>query len=286
MRQKRDKILIVALSSLVLFTSSLSLMMYIKSKKQKLQPAKQEVVVYVAKTNLKKGTLLTYKDIQKRVFPKNYILFSPLIPEEIIGKYTKIDLSANEPFRRDELTLHKNIKESVSDLNSKNNNTIKISNDSVSLSLDIFRNIDYTIKSGDYIDIACTRENSKNDFKTVYVALHIKIISFFRNGLPQKAYHDFVVTKDGKKKAVADTIVLDMSPQDIKNLLTAYYTTQKLNARRVFVDKNRSGQLWMIKTKIKINPKIESEKSRLLINRKIYKRRKVFKRKVVISYEK
>ena len=299
MRQKKDKIIIVALSSLALFSSSLALMLYLKKDKIVPQNSEQKVVVYVSKKNLKKGTLIKQEDLKKRVFQKSYISFSPLMKEEIVGKYTKVEFLKDEPFRKEKLTL-KGEKESLKNsitINNNSNQEFIVKNDSVSLSLNLFKNIDYTLKSGDYIDIVSVQEIKKGkdiNFKTRYIALHVKILAFLKNGDKMPSYQTYILSKNKKQKIFADTILLDMPPRDIKNLFVAYYTTQELNSKRVYSSKGNVGHLWMIKTKKEIDNKIQKAKDSLLLDKNSVKKvsrrrrtnRKTSYKKVVISYEK
>jgi len=291
-RQKKDKIIIVALSSLILFSSSLALMMYLKQNKV-VQTKEPQVVVYVAKNEIKKGTLVKSDNIQKRVFPKSNVSFLPLMPEEIIGKYTKVDFLAGEPYRAEKLTLKKQFQKENSIVFSgenSNSTSMSIANDSVSLSLGLFKNIDYSLKRGDYIDIVSVKEDKKKSFKTTYVALHVKVLSFSKEGDTQPSYQSFRGTKDKKQRVISDTIVLDMPPRDIKNLLVAYYSSQEFNAKRVHSSKNNIGHLWMIKTKEKVDSKMQYAKNNLLLDKKVVRKRANTKRrapqKVLISYEK
>lgn len=294
MRQKKDKILIVALSSLILFSSSLALMMYLKKDKA-IKVQEPQVVVYVTKSKVKKGTLIKSEDIQKKLLAKSYVSFSPLMPEEIVGKYAKVDFLAGEPLRDEKLTLKKQELNTVNAQNRsfKNENDMSVTNDSVSLSLELFKNIDYSLKSGDYIDIVTVKEKkSKNkiDFKTTYVALHVKIVSFLKDGEKQSSYLKYKRVKDTNEKVLADTIVLDMPPRDIKNLFVAYYSAQDLNSKRVYATKTNKGHLWMIKTKEQIDAKMQYAKNSLRLDKKVVHKRAVKKKKapqkVLISYEK
>jgi Flp pilus assembly protein CpaB len=293
-RQKKDKILIVALSSLILFSSSLALMMYIKSTEVKVQPVEEKVVVYVTNGQLDQGTQIKAEDIQKKVIPKSYVSFSTLMPEEIVGKYAKVAFLPQEPFRAEKLSLIKeelkrvtNVVRSKADEQKRD---LVISNDSVSLSLNLFKNIDYSLKSGDYIDIV-TVKNDKKGFKTTYVALHVKILSFSNMGSTLSTYQIFRTTDKKKERVVADTIVLDMPPRDIKNLLIAYYSSQELNSKRVYTSKNNAGHLWIIKTDSLVDNKKQAAKKSLLLDKKIVYTKRVAKKrratqKVLISYEK
>lgn len=295
MRQKKDKIIIVALSSLILFSSSLALMMYLK--KDKVVNIKEEqVVVYVSKAEIQKGMLVKNEDMQKKLFPKSAVSFSPLMPEEIIGKYAKVDFLVGEPYRTEKLTLKKGVdqvKKQNDVVISSEEKSMSISNDSVSLSLNLFKNSDYSLKSGDFIDIVSVKEEKnrdKNAFSTTYVALHVKILSFSKDGVTQSSYQKYIVTKDKKEKVVADSIVLDMPPEDIKNLLIAYYSTQEFNAKRVYSSKNNIGHLWMIKTKDVIDNKAQMMKQDLMLDKKVVHKKVITKRKaspkVLITYEK
>jgi len=297
MRQKKDKILIVALTSLVLFSSSLALMMYLKQGQNNNRVVREKkVVVYVSANDIKKGALIKSSDIEKKELPKSYVSFSLPVKEEIVGKFAKVDMLKGEPYRMEKLTTKKQ-PSTKADISLKENkqNKMKVTNDSVSLSLQLFRNIDYSLKKDDYIDIVSIKEyktskQQKSNFRTKYVALHIKVLSFSKNGEIQNSYIKHTTEDDKKVKTTADTISLDMSPKDIKNLLIAYYNAQEINKDRVYSDKFNTGHLWIIKTKKIVDENAQKMKNNLMIDkvapkRKASKRKRTIKR-AVISYEK
>ena len=296
MRQKKDKIIIVALSSLILFSSSVALMMYLKTK-QANQNIEEKLVVYVAKQSINKGTLLVSENIERKIFSKSNIAFSPLLPEEIVGKYAKVDFLKNEPIREEKIGLDalapnpKKIKQRVKEVK----DSISVSNDSISLPLSLFKNSDFSLKKGDYIDIVSVKEtkskNKTSNFDTKYVALQVPILSFSLNGDEKKSVMSFIQKDKKTIKQMADTIILDMAPKDIKNLLSVYYSSQEFNSKRVHSSKQNIGHLWIVKIKKEIDLVAQKAKEMLMVDRKIVYKKRITKRKavshkVLVSYEK
>ena len=280
---------------LVLFSSSVALLLYLKNDKLK-ENVQLNIETYVAAKNLKKGDLLDATSIVKAKLPKSYINFTPLTDSEIINRYAKVDIYKNEPIRLEKLSTSKPILQSKKVKTAqqiKIKKTIKvqqiqqINHDTISIPLSLFKNKDTSLKSGDFVDIASvipSKNKKKTDtFNTKYIALHVKINNFVNNGNVTTS----PITYNAKKQAIhADTVVLVMSPKDIKNFLAVYYKTQALNINRVYNTNNYGGQLWMIKTPKIVNEQQEKLKQKLMFDRKIYtKKRKKQTQKVKISYE-
>ena len=138
-------------------------------------------------------------------------------------------------------------------------------------------------------------KDKKRDYKftTKYIALHVPIASFVRNSTSVNEYSR-IIYSDGAKQnqvSIADSVVLKITPSNIKNLLPMYYKTQDLNGNRVYSSKDNRGHLWMIKAMENVDEELEKEKSKMLINTKKAKpkpkRRRTVKRikRVSIAYE-
>jgi hypothetical protein len=277
---------------LLLFTSSVAMFMY--SKQSKLSKNAQEnIEVYVSTKNLHKGDLISANDIRKSVISKNYVNFTPLMETEIIGRYVKVDMFVNEVFRKEKLSMSKPVEKST-----KIEKTVEIKkeeiqelkktdSDTMVVSLVLFRNIDNSLKAGDYIDIVSVlpkkSKSREYSFTTKYVALHIPIHSFISNSKSINSY----LRKVDDKYVEADSVVFEMSPKDIKNFLALYYKTQELNANRVYNNKTNNGHFWMVKCSTQINESLQKEKKHMLLNRVVHKvKRKKYVEKASISYEK
>jgi len=294
MKNRKSRIIMGIMVGLVLFSSSVALLLYLRSVKTKT-PTQQNIEVYVAAKDLKKGDLLDAKSIVKTQLPKSYINFTPLTDSEIISRYARVDIYKGEPIRLEKISASKPV-EKMQPIKQKSKEKVQMvtprlqqaTEDTMSVSLSVFKNKNTLLGKGDYIDIVSTiptsNKHKANSFSTKYIALHVKINNFISNG---KATNTSV-TYNAKKQIIrADTVVLRMSPKEIKNFLAIYYKTQTLNSNRVYNTNNYGGQLWMVKTPKEIDPKLQAEKKRLMVDRKVYfKKHKKQYRKVKISYEK
>lgn len=300
MREKKTKVLIGSLLALVMFASSLALLMYSKQNElSKYVDAQVEVVI--ASRSLDKGVIISAADIQTSRLPKSYINFTPLTKAEIIGRYTKVKILASEPLRPEKLSLLKPENEKgfvIQTVEVPQDKSVEVKSDTITIPLNVFKNVDNTLKKGDYIDIVSVypkKEKKKQDynFNTKYIALHVPIHSFIRGSVAVNSLTH--VSYDEKTKqnstSVADSVVLVITPSNIKNLLPMYYRTQELNSQRVYGSKDNRGHLWMVKALEDVDQKLEKEKSKMMINRSVYKaptrkvRRVKDSQKVNISYE-
>jgi len=290
MKNRQTRIIIGILVGLILFSSSIALLMY--SKQNNLSEyVEGHVEVYVSAKHLYKGDLINPEDIEKAFLPKSYLLFAPLTKSEIIGRYATVEIFKKEPLRKEKISLskpvlNKTIVQKVAKVAPKVEKIDYVKRDTITVSLSIFKNIDGSLKKGDYIDIVSVRarKNKKETQKydTKYVALKVKINSFVSNFKRVKKY--VVSTKNGV--TVSDSVVLEMNPDEIKNFLSVYYTTQELNAKRVFNSKTNAGHLWMVKRSSVSEDKNDKIKKRMLVDhvQTVYKRKKSAP-KVRISYE-
>lgn len=292
MRHKKDKILIVALSSLVLFTSSLAFTFYTK-REAKGSDTEEKVMVLVTKKALLKGEKIGPEHLENKAFLKNSVTFKVPMTEEILGKYANTDMLESEPIRLEKVTLNtalfidKPIDKNETSL--KKYEEIVFSNNSVTLPMSLFRNSDYSLKSGDFIDIATVKEMASGEkFQTVYTALHVPVLAFgFKGDLKPSFTQMFTINKEVKKE-FADSIVLDMSPKEIKNFLASYYGAQEFNEKKVH-NKDNTGHLWMVKTHKNVLDAHVKEKEGFLVDVKPPKQKYDAPKKsassVVVSYE-
>lgn len=282
---------------LVLFSSSVALLLYLKQEKMK-EDKGTKVEVYVAAKKIHKGDVLNADSLKKATLSKNYITFNPLTDVEIIGRYANVDIYKGEPVRPEKIVAippktkqkaeaTKQKKKEKQAQPQKTEAPQQVTKDTLSVALSLFRNQDTSLRSGDFVDIACaipsTNKKTPDLFYTKYVALHVKIDSFVTNGNRQTK----LLSYNEKQMAVkADSVILQMVPKEIKNFLAYYYKTQALNSKRVYNLHNYGGQLWMIKTPKEINTKLQKQKELLLVDRKVFKKqRKKHVQRVKISYE-
>jgi Flp pilus assembly protein CpaB len=291
------------LVGLVLFSASVALLMYLRqSKPNENKP--QSIAVYVATKHLHRGDYIGASDIIKAKLPKSYVTFTPLVASEIIGRYAKVEIFDKEPIRKEKIaTLNplkisqKKVSPSVIPSQETNitTNVQLISGDTIAIPLSVFKNRDSSLKAGSFVDIISVlpkkSRNNNYEFTTKYIAIHIPVHNFVSKNLATSSYTHSVTTKIKKSvitKAIeADTVVLSMSPKQIKNFLILYYKTQALNDNRVYNTNNYGGQLWMINAASDVDAKVQKVKMSMLLNhKKVLRYHKKRTPKVSISYEK
>jgi len=294
MKQKKTKIIIGVLLALVMFASSVALLMYTKQNKLN-KYVESHIEVYIAAKSLNRGDMINDTDIKLSSLPKSYIGFTPLTKAELVGRYANVDILATEPMRSEKISLTKPVEEVIATKRMTNTKEVEVvkhlDSDTIVVSLNVFRNLDSSLKKGDFIDIVSvkskTSKKDNKDFSTKYVALHVAIDSFVSNS---KSISKMLVKKYDKDNkvigfGVADSVVLEMSPKDIKNFLPMYYATQTLNSNRVYTTKANTGHLWMVKCASEVDEKVQKEKKKLMIDLRRTKRVKKANG-VIISYEK
>ncbi len=303
MRNRNIRIVMGILVGLVLFTSSVALLMYLKQSKAN-ENITHNIEVYVASKNLKEGDYIGADAIVKAKLPQNYVSFKPLTAEEIIGRYAKVDIFAKEPMRKEKLSTinpsDKRVKKKKEIQSDKTpaKQTIVATSDTISIPLSVFKNKDASLKAGNFVDIVSVMpkklKNREYSFQTKYIALHVPVHSFISRNVTIPAFTRTITqTKDKvttSKIIEADTIVLDMSPKEIKNFLALYYETQALNNNRAYNTNNYGGQLWLVNAATDTDEAIQKEKQKLLLDHKkvhvVKKRRVKHTQKVSIAYEK
>lgn len=292
MRDKKTKILVGILLSLIVFTSSVAFLMYTKQSTIS-KNLEDNVPVYVSATDIKKGDMLGANNIQLSHLPKSYVGTEALTQEEIIGHYATMDMLKNEPLRIEKLSLKKPQDEvqliTASDANtstSEEKELQEISSDTFPIAMDLFQNIDKSLKKGDYIDIVSVLpkrgEGNEYEFSTHYIALHVQISSIAFPYTPPQDEKSKV-----KPVSIPGSLVLHMEPKEIKNFLKLYYTVQNINNNRVYNEQNK-GHLWMIKCSETSDEEIENYKKELVLDaQKNSKKAKIISNNSVsIIYEK
>ncbi|MBA3026448.1 MAG: hypothetical protein FP820_08565 [Sulfurimonas sp.] len=294
MRDKKIKILVGILLSLIVFTSSVAFLMYTKQSAIR-KNLEENVDVYVSAKDIKKGDMIGAKEMQLAHLPKSYVGTQALTQEEIMGHYATVDMLKNEPLRAEKLSLQKPQEEAesvvitASDINTSAGEKKElqvIDSDTLPIPLDLFRNIDTSLTKGDYIDIVSVMpkrgEGNEIEFTTRYIALHVQIASIVFPYTPPQDEKSKV-----KPVSIPGGIVLRMEPKDIKNFLKLYYTVQNINNNRVYNEQNK-GHLWMIKCSQTSDTDIENYKQVLVLDsqKKIQKAKAAANYSVSIIYEK
>ena len=289
MRDKKIRILVGILLSLVLFASSVAFLMYTKQSDMRYD-LQQDLAVFISAKNIKKGDMLSAEDIKLTYLPKSYTGPTAITAEDILGKYALVEIIPNELIRIEKLSLVQPVEgKSVTDIaevKDEKEDVVQLGSDTISVSLELFKNIDYSLKSGDFIDIVSVlpekNGNKDYEFSARYVALHVQINSI---NLPITIQAD----EKSRRRVVPPptSVVLSMKPQEIKNFLNVYYTVQNINTQRVYNEQNR-GHLWMVKCSKNSDEKLESYKKTLMVDaKKVHKKRKYTpSKRVSISYEK
>ncbi len=291
MKNRKMRLIIGMLIGLVIFSSSVALLMYTKIGKEEKKNV-SSVEVYVASKYISRGDMIKADDLVKASLPKSYLTFTPLTASEIIGRYATVGIFAKEPMRKEKLSLTKPVDETI--VMSKVKKVIKSEKkqlkdksfvpDTLTVSLSLFSNMDSSLKHGDFIDIVSVLSANGTKFKTKYVVLHVPIYTFISNNTKVNTYS----FKSGEAMAFADSIVLELKPNEIKNFLNMHYITQRLNARRVLANPGNRGQLWMVKCSNDTNASLSKIKEHMMVDYKqkvIKRKRKQNKNPVSISYE-
>lgn len=296
------------LVGLVLFTSSVALLLYLREGSENEQ---KNVAVYVAAKHLNKGEYIGADAIIRVKLPTSYIDFTPPVASEIIGKYAKSEIFAKEPIRPQKLSSIKPEEETTHENNTTNvgvtlnatesNTTTKnMPSDTIAIPLSVFKNRDSSLHAGSFVDIISVDpkklKNREWSFSTKYIAVHVPVHHFVSKNVATSSFTRTVTTtKTVKKQKIstsevieADTVVLSMKPKDLKNFLAIYYKTQALDENRVYNTNNYGGQLWMVNA-ANTDEELQKEKEKMLLDKKrVVKKRKRRKPqpKVTIAYEK
>ncbi len=293
------------LVGLVLFTSSVALLLYLR---QGINDKQQNIAVYVAAKHLNKGDYIGADAIIRTKLPTSYINFTPLLPSEIIGKYANTEIFAKEPIRTQKLSLLKPSDEVVAENNvtkinvaletsDTNTTTKQIQSDTIAIPLSVFKNRDSSLHAGSFVDIISIDpkklKNREWTFTTKYIAVHVPVHHFVSKNVSTATFTRTITKTTAKKQTStevieADTVVLSMKPKDLKNFLNIYYKTQILDERRVYNTANYGGQLWMVNA-ANTDEELQKEKEKMMLDKKrVFKKRIKRKKhtKVTIAYEK
>lgn len=304
MRNRNTRIIMGILVGLVLFTSSVALLLYMKQSKANTHVGK-DIEVYVATKTLKKGDYIDASSIQKTTVAQSYISFAPLKAQEIVGKYAAVNIFPKEPIRPEKLATTNPLNEKskkaaivLKDASTKHKKLTR-TDDTIAIPLSIFKNRDSSLRAGNFVDIVSVvpkqLKNRELGFTTKYIAIHVPVNSFISKNVTIPTYTRTLSVTSAKDKVTttkvieADTIVLDMSPKDIKNFLALYYKTQALNDKRAYNTQNYGGQLWLINAATNVDEEVQKQKEKLLLDRKrVIRKKRVIKhqQRVSIAYEK
>lgn len=221
-----------------LLLSAMGAAYYFYDMNQKaLQSNKQLRVVYHAKSDIKKNSIIKESNLKGIQIEKRFILATPLSKKEIVNKVAKENIYKNDMFRKEKLATKKDIGEA---------HALKYKSNSYNIGFNLFRNPNYSLKQGDYIKIVSVYPDTKGkntlNYHVQYVANNIQVIGFLEKGKSVRdAFRSVKTTVKGKnKKPVTKTVtkyanelLLDIDSKIILSLIDDY---------------NKGNQLWMVKS--------------------------------------
>ncbi len=288
MKFNKQIVIILVLVSLLLSALGAAYYFYYLNQNS-LVKNNQLKVVYVASKNIKKNTKIQKSHLKKVTIAKKFILTTPLIAKEIIGKYVKENFYKNDMFR----------KEKIRGKFDEDNTSVveKFKYNSYNISFKMFKNPNYSIKKGDIIDIisvypAVETKFTKSPNAVQYVASQIKVLGFLSDGKESaKSINKKTIIKTVKKKKVkqvinkkADDMLIDIKGKVLLSLIDDY---------------NRGNQLWIVKTHLikeevkiveeeveeTVVSKINTQKSNRVYKPRLYTPKETFKNvKATIYY--
>jgi hypothetical protein len=240
---KLDKNIIIILTLTSLLLSAVGGVFYLYTENKKIEQKGNILkVVFVAANNIPKNTKIEKKDLKSVKVASLYILTPPLLENEIVGKYAKEEILANDSFRKEKLSAT---------LVEEEQKEILFNNTSYNIGFKLFSNPNFSLKKGETINIISVypAENSKQnmDYAVQYIAANIKILGFLEKGDEVSSAFRIVkknkVDKKGNKleeiedvTVYADELLLDIEQNVIIKLIDDY---------------NKGRQLWMVKVKSK-----------------------------------
>lgn len=227
MQINKQIIAIIILASLL--CSAIGAALFFFKKNQQTLKAKSELVtVYIAKNDIPKDTLLTIEHLAQTTIAKEYILNTPLTKEEILGKFTNENIYKHEIFLKQKLD---------SQLAKEEKKILDFKKSSYNMKFELFKNPNYALVQGEYINIISVypegipdNKGRYPDFAVEYVANNIKVLGFIRDGRHESSsITKQTVKKIIEKKAIeeieevkSDEVILDID-LDVLLKLTQNY---------------------------------------------------------------
>ncbi len=250
MQLNKQIITIVLLASLLVSSIGVALFLYKKNKQ--VQQSKDELVtVYIAKEDIPKDTLIGLEHLAQTQIAKQYILKTPLIKEEIVGKFTNERIFQHEIFIKEKLDTQ---------IQAEEKKLLDFDKSSYNVKFEMFKNPNYALHQGEFINILSVypkgdtdKKGRYLDFDVRYAAKNIKILGFIRDG----RYESSTITKHKIQKIInkkqqevieeikADELILDIDLDVLLALIKNY---------------NKGTQLWMVKTKQSVEEIIKASK--------------------------
>ncbi|MDZ7818425.1 MAG: hypothetical protein U5K55_07340 [Aliarcobacter sp.] len=237
MQINKQIITIIILASLLFSAVGAALFFY--KKNLQTQKAKgQLVTIYIAKDDIPRDTFLTIEHLAKTTIAKEYILNTPLTKEEILNKYTNENIYKHEIFLKQKLD---------SQIIKEQKKILDFEKSSFNMKFDQFKNPNYGLTQGEYINIISVYPKDGYDekglpknFEVEYVANNIKILGFIRNG----KYESSSITKQTVQKVIDKKTVEVMEEVKSDELILDIDLDVLLKLTENF---NKGNQLWMVK---------------------------------------
>lgn len=231
MKFNKQVAIILVLLSMLLSAIAVSVYFYQENKKV-VEEQNRLVRIFVANKDIKKGTLITEKDIKSTTIARQFVLTKPLLQKEIVNKYAKETIYLNEAFLKQKLTTK---------IEEKKQEKIDFKYNSYNMQYKMFRNPNFTLEPNDLIKIVSV--TNERGVSVQYVIKNIRVLGFLADGLPsEKAIFKKKIKKVVKKQTIeeivnvrASELILDIKEKDMLALIE---------------DWNKGSQLWMIKSKL------------------------------------
>lgn len=260
MNKKRNTILALGMVSLALFGIIIVIMMYWKNNDVS-QSTEKLISVYVAKKTIGAGEKISLDQLKIQNVPVSTPGAEQLLIADVSGMYALQKIEVNEMLRSEKLTRSIPASEVSED---NDNETIQSSagKETVTLSSNVFKNFDDSLKAGERIDILgikMTNEQTRK-MESRYVAINVEVVNIKKSHSAPKEQD-----KEAKEPALQEDvkIVLALNPIQLNRMLSYYYESQQLNQERPYnPDNNFVGHLWMAKTSG--SKEQEAEKMRLM----------------------
>ncbi len=242
---KQVAIILILLSMLL---SAIAVSVYFYQENQKVVADKNRLVrIFVANKDIKKGTLITEKDIKSTTIARQFVLTKPLLQEEIVNKYAKETIYLNEAFLKQKLTTK---------IEEKKQEKIDFKYNSYNMEYKMFKNPNFTLEPNDLIKIVSVTNEKQDGVSVQYVIKNIRILGFLADGLPsEKAIFKKKIKKVIKKQTIeeivnvrASELILDIKEKDMLSLIK---------------DWNKGSQLWMVKSKLEQEEDKKEEKENI-----------------------
>jgi hypothetical protein len=239
MQINKQIITIVLLTSLLVSSIGVALFFYKKNRQAQLNKD-QMITVYIAKEDIPKNTLISIEHLAQTQIAKQYILNTPLVQEEILGKFTNEKIFQHEIFIKQKLDTQ---------LQAEEKKILEFEKSAYNVKFELFKNPNYALHQGEYLNIVSvfpkgTPDNKGRyeDFDVEYVAKEVKILGFIRDG----RYESSTITKHKVRK------VIDKKPQEVIEEIKADELILDIDLKVLLAlirNYNKGTQIWMVKTK-------------------------------------